>query len=77
MIHACAYTVLDSLVVEVTCLHGEDPALSHLVGRVHRTLADTTSAQQLRALAEALEVMALTDGAERERLGLWSLCDGA
>jgi len=71
---ARAYTVLDSMVVEITCLHHTDPAASHLVIREERRGFGSGHADVLTALRDVADLAAAIGEAERQRLGLGTLC---
>jgi len=51
-----AYTVLDSLVAEVTCYHGPDEQGSHVILRESATPAPQDLASALRRVGEVLEL---------------------
>jgi len=61
MLVSRAYTVLDRLVVEVTCVHLGEPEGSHIVIREERTLPDMTPAWALRALGDVLDLAAFLE----------------
>jgi len=55
MLVSKVYGVLDSLVVEVSCIHSGDPGASHLVIREERRPADGSMRYALRALADVAD----------------------
>lgn len=75
MLVARSYTVMDRVVVEISCVHGTDPAGSHLVIREERSGLPPTAEGMLRGLQDVAELARLLDSSERERLGLGSPCD--
>lgn len=77
MLVARVYTVLDSAVVEISCVHGSDPVDSHLVIREERRPARGGADGMLVALGEVAELAASLTSAERHRLGVYSACDTA
>lgn len=56
MLVARVYTVMDSLVVEVSCVHPGDVPTSHLLFREERAKAGLEEWEQLRALADAVDL---------------------
>lgn len=58
MIISRCYTVMDSLVVEVTCVHSGDPSASHLLIREERRPRGEGMVLALKALAEVHEIAA-------------------
>lgn len=59
MLVARAYTVLDTVVVEISCVHSTDPTGSHLVIREERRGLDGGGVQGLRALSDVADLAAL------------------
>lgn len=53
------YTVMDSLVVEISCVHSGDPMASHLVFREESRGLPTSRTQVLRRMAGCLDLVAL------------------
>lgn len=59
MIVAKCYPVVGSLQLEISCVHLGDAAASHLIMRETRTAVEDLIADQLRALADTLELASL------------------
>lgn len=65
MLVSRVYSVLDSLVVEITCVHRGDPAGSHLVIREERTGRSPSQQAALDALMDVSAVASLLTSAAR------------
>jgi hypothetical protein len=66
MLVARAYTVLDAVVVEVSCVHTVDPAGSHLVIREERRGVPVDEVGALRTLADVCDMAASLVCAQRQ-----------
>jgi hypothetical protein len=69
MLVARCYAVLDSLVVEVSCVHLGDQEASHIVIREERRPTAGEVRDGLRALADVCDLAVFHFDAERARLG--------